>query len=263
MPKLAANLSMTFNEVDFMSRFKAAANAGFKGVEYLFPYDFPKDALGEQLDKNGLEQVLFDLPAGDFANGERGNAIQPERRGEFQDGVGKALEYARALNCKRLTCLAGLTPKNAAPDKLQETLVHNLRFAAKEAAPYGITVLLEPLNSVDTPGFFLTGTDKALEIISAVGAPNLKLQYDVYHMQIMEGDLARTIQANKGVIGHFQIADNPGRHEPGTGEINYNFLLDFIDKTGYDGWIGCEYRPTAGTLAGLKWAEKYLKLRIV
>ena len=254
---------MMFNEVDFMARFEAAAAAGFKGVEYLFPYDFPKDAIGEQLDKHGLEQVLFDLPAGDFANGERGNAIQPERMHEFQDGVGQALEYARALNCKRLTCLAGLTPANADREELQETLAHNLAFAAKEAAPYGITVLLEPLNSVDTPGFFVTGTDHALSIIKAVGAPNLKLQYDIYHMQIMEGDLARTIQANKDVIHHFQIADNPGRHEPGTGEINYNFLFGFIDGLGYDGWTGCEYRPAASTSAGLKWAEGYLTPRLV
>jgi hydroxypyruvate isomerase len=259
MPKLAANLSMMFNEVPFMDRFGVAAKAGFRGVEYLFPYDFPKEAIGERLDKHNLQQVLFDLPAGNFAAGERGNAIFPDRKGEFQDGVGKALEYAKALNCKRLTCLAGLAPDNIAPAELQATLIENLKFAAKEAEPFGITVLLEPLNTVDTPGFFLFGANQALSIISAAGAPNLKLQYDVYHMQIMEGDLARTIEANRASIGHFQIADNPGRHEPGSGEINYGFLLGYIDRLGYDGWTGCEYRPAGDTVSGLKWAEPYLK----
>ena len=259
MPKLAANLTMMFNEVPFLDRFGVAAKAGFRGVEYLFPYDFPKEAIGEQLDKHDLQQVLFDFPAGNFAAGERGNAIQPGRKGEFQDGVGKALEYAKALNCKRITCLAGLAPKDIAASELQDTLIENLKFATKEAEPFGINVMLEPLNTVDTPGFFLFRTNHALSIIEAVGAPNLKLQYDIYHMQIMEGDLARTIQANKASIGHFQLADNPGRNEPGTGEINYDFLFSFIDKMGYDGWIGCEYKSAADTVSGLKWAQAYLK----
>ena len=258
MPKLAANLSMMFNEVDMLSRFRAAAQAGFRGVEYLFPYDFPIDAIGEQLDKNNLQQVLFDFPAGDFANGERGNAIFPDRRGDFQDGVGKALEYARALECKRITCLAGIAPEGMPAEVFQDTLTGNLRFAARAAEPFGITVLLEPLNTIDTPGFSVTRTNQALAIIDAVGAPNVKLQYDVYHMQIMEGDLARTIDANRAVIAHFQIADNPGRHEPGTGEINYDFILGQIDRSGYDGWVGCEYRPAKGTVAGLGWARRFL-----
>lgn len=259
MPKLAANLSMMFNEVGFMDRFGVAANAGFKGVEYLFPYDFPADQIGEQLDKHDLQQVLFDFPAGDFAGGERGIAIQPDRKGEFQDGVGTALEYANALNCKRITVLAGLAPNDVSGGELQEVLIENLKFAAAEAAPHGITVLLEPLNTVDAPGFFLFRTNHAISLISAAGSSsNLKLQYDVYHMQIMEGDLIRTIDANLDKIGHFQIADNPGRNEPGTGEINYTNILRHIDKTGYDGWVGCEYKPAGGTVQGLSWASEYV-----
>lgn len=259
MPKLAANLSMMFNEVGFMDRFGVAAKAGFKGVEYLFPYEFPADEIGEQLDRHDLQQVLFDFPAGDFAAGERGIAIQPDRKSEFQDGVGQALEYARALNCKRLTVLAGLAPQGTAASEMQETLIENVKFAASEAAPHGITVLLEPLNTVDTPGFFLFRTNHALSVIAAAGSPpNLKLQYDVYHMQIMEGDLTRTIDANREMIGHFQIADNPGRHEPGTGEINYVNLLRHIDESGYDAWVGCEYRPAGNTVSGLSWAKDYV-----
>ncbi len=250
---------MMFNEVDFMDRFGAAARAGFKGVEYLFPYDFPADQIAEQIANNGLEQVLFDFPAGDFAGGERGIAIQPDRQGEFQDGVGQALEYAKTLNCKRLTVLAGLTPAGASAEALEETLVSNLKFASEQADPHGINVLLEPLNTVDAPGFFVTKTDHALALIDAAGAPsNLRLQYDVYHMQIMEGDLMRTIDNHADRIGHFQIADNPGRNEPGTGEINYPNVLQHIDDSGYDGWIGCEYKPAEDTVAGLTWAQRYL-----
>ncbi len=259
MPRLAANLSMMFNEVDFMERFGAAAAAGFKGVEYLFPYDFPADQIGEQLDKHGLQQVLFDFPAGDFNGGERGIAIQPDRRAEFQDGVGQALEYAKTLNCERLTVLAGLAPQGTSIDELNETLVDNLKFAATEAASSGVNVLLEPLNTIDAPGFFVFRTDHALSLIDAAGAPsNLRLQYDVYHMQIMEGDLVRTVDANLDRIGHFQIADNPGRNEPGTGEINYPNVLRHIDQTTYDGWVGCEYKPAGDTVTGLSWASEYL-----
>lgn len=259
MPKLAANLSMMFNEVGFMDRFGVAANAGFKGVEYLFPYDFPADQIGEQLDKHDLQQVLFDFPAGDFEGGERGIAIQADRKGEFQEGVGKALEYANALNCRRLTVLAGLAPNDTSGAELQEVLIENLKFAAGEAAPHGITVLVEPLNTVDTPGFFLFRTNHALSLIEAAGSPaNLKLQYDVYHMQIMEGDLIRTIDANLDKIGHFQIADNPGRNEPGTGEINYTNVLRHFDEIGYEGWVGCEYRPAGNTVIGLSWASEYV-----
>jgi hydroxypyruvate isomerase len=250
---------MMFNEVGFMDRFGVAANAGFKGVEYLLPYDFPADDIAEQLEKHNLKQVLFDFPVGDFAAGERGIAIQPDRKGEFQDGVGQAIEYARTLNCKRLTVLAGLAPNDVAATVLQDTLVENIKFASAAAEPLGITVLLEPLNTVDTPGFFIFRTNHALAVISAAGSPaNVKLQYDVYHMQIMEGDLLRTIDANQEMIGHFQIADNPGRNEPGTGEINYGNVLRHLDEIGYDGWVGCEYKPAGNTVTGLGWATDYV-----
>jgi len=258
MPKFAANLTMMFNEVDFLDRFDAAARAGFHGVEYLFPYPYKKEELVERLQKHGLTQVLHNLPAGDWSKGDRGNACLPDRIGEFQDGVGRAIEYATALGCKQLNCLAGITPQGVPPDKLRETFVGNLKFAAAKLASAGIRLFVEPINTRDIPGFFLCRTAQALEIIDAVASPNLSLQYDIYHMQIMEGDLATTIQRNLPRIGHMQLADNPGRHEPGTGEINYPFLLPFIDKLGYSGWIGCEYKPAAATTAGLGWIKPYL-----
>jgi hydroxypyruvate isomerase len=249
---------MMFNEVGFMERFDAAAKAGFKGIEYLFPYDYDKDAIGDQLEKHGLTQVLFDLPAGDWNAGDRGNACQPDRVGEFQDGVGKAIEYATALGCNQVTCLAGVIPQGVAPDKLQETFVSNLGFAAGKLKEAGVRLLIEPINVRDIPGFYLTHTSQAREIMEQVGSDNLFLQHDIYHMQIMEGDLARTIESNLDAIRHFQIADNPGRNEPGTGEINYQFLFDFIDRLDYDGWIGCEYRPLKDTTGGLSWIAPYL-----
>jgi hydroxypyruvate isomerase len=258
MPKFAANLTMMFNEVDFLDRFEAAARAGFHGVEYLFPYPYKKEELVERLQKHGLTQVLHNLPAGDWAKGERGIACLPDRIGEFQDGVGRAIEYGVALGCKQLNCLAGIAPQGVAGDKLRETFAANLKFAAAKLASAGIRLLVEPVNTRDIPGFFLRRTAQALEIIDAVASPNLSLQYDIYHMQIMEGDLATTIQRNLPRIAHMQLADNPGRHEPGTGEINYPFLLQFIDKLGYGGWIGCEYKPAAATTAGLGWVKPYL-----
>jgi hydroxypyruvate isomerase len=258
MPKFAANLTMLFNELEFLARFEAAAKAGFRGVEYLFPYPFPKERLAEELSKHHLTQVLHNLPAGDWAGGERGIACLPERVGEFQDGVGKAIEYATALGCKQINCLAGIAPKGVALDVLQKTFVGNLKFAAEKLSAAGIRLLIEPINTRDIPGFFLSGTKQALAIIDEVGSPNLLLQYDVYHMQIMEGDLAPTIQRNLARIPHLQIADNPGRNEPGTGEINYPFLFQFIDSIGYQGWIGCEYKPKTTTLEGLGWLKPYL-----
>jgi hydroxypyruvate isomerase len=249
---------MLFNEVPFLDRFEAAAKAGFRGVEFLFPYDFPSGQITERLRKNNLEQVLFDLPAGDWAAGDRGNAIFPDRVGEFQDGVGKALEYAGALGCKRLTVLAGKQPSNVPLEKLHKTLVDNLSFAAGKAAPLGITLMVEAINTRDIPGFFVNRTAHALQVVKDAGAPNVGVQYDIYHMQIMEGDLATSIKANLPSIRHMQLADNPGRNEPGTGEINYGFLLPHIDSLGYDGWIGCEYRPKGNTLAGLAWAKPWL-----
>ena len=258
MPKFAANLTMMYNEVDFLDRFAAAAGAGFKGVEYLFPYDFSRDELAGRLAGNGLEQVLHNLPAGDWGAGERGIGCLPERVGEFQDGVGRAIDYARALGCPRVNCLAGIAPDGADRGRLTETFVTNLRFAAAKLGEAGVQLLIEPINTRDVPGFFLTGTAQANAVIDAVGSDNLALQYDVYHMQIMEGDLARTIQANLARISHVQLADNPGRHEPGSGEINYPFLFDFIDRIGYSGWIGCEYKPAAATTEGLSWAAPWI-----
>jgi len=258
MPKLCANLSLLFTELDFMDRFAAAAKAGFKGVEYLFPYAYPKEQLAEALQRNKLVQVLHNMPAGDWAKGDRGLGCNPDRVGEFQDGVGKAIEYATALGCKQLNCLAGLAPPGVAPEKLRETFVANLRFAAAKTKAAGIRLVTEPVNNRDIPGFYLNRSRQALEIMDEAGADNLLLQYDIYHMQIMEGDLARTIETNLARIGHMQLADNPGRHEPGTGEINYPFLFDWIDRIGYSGWIGCEYNPKAGTVEGLGWAKPYL-----
>jgi hydroxypyruvate isomerase len=257
MPKFAANLTMLFNELEFLGRFEAAARAGFRGVEYLFPYPFPKERLAEELAKHRLIQVLHNLPAGDWAAGERGIACHPTRTSEFQDGVGKAIEYASALGCKQLNCLAGIAPKDATSEQAQRTFVDNLAFAANVLSAANIRLLIEPLNTRDVPGFFLHGTKQALAIMDEVGSPNLFLQYDVYHMQIMEGDLALTIERNLSRISHLQIADNPGRNEPGTGEINYAFLFQFLDSLGYQGWLGCEYKPKTTTQGGLGWLKPY------
>ena len=258
MLKFAANLTMLFNEVEFLDRFQAAAQAGFKGVEYLFPYAYPKDQLAALLDKHKLTQVLHNLPAGDWAAGERGIACHPDRVGEFQEGVGKAIEYAQALGCKQINCLAGIAAKDVSPEKAHATFVANLRFAADKLSQAGIRLLIEPINTRDIPGFYLNRTTQALAIIKEVGSANLALQYDIYHMQIMEGDLAPTIQRNLPSIAHIQLADNPGRNEPGSGEINYPFLFGFIDQLGYAGWIGCEYKPKTSTTAGLGWIKPYL-----
>jgi hydroxypyruvate isomerase len=258
MPKFAANLTMLFNELEFMARFEAAARAGFRGVEYLFPYAFEKERLAEQLAKYQLTQVLHNLPAGDWAAGERGIACHPNRVGEFRDGVGKAIEYASALGCKQLNCLAGIAPKDASLEEARRTFVDNLEFAAHALSAANIRLLIEPINTRDIPGFFLSGTKQALRILDDVASPNLFLQYDIYHMQIMEGDLAPTIQRHLSRIQHLQIADNPGRNEPGTGEINYPFLFQFIDGLGYQGFIGCEYKPKTTTLDGLGWLRPYL-----
>ena len=258
MPKLCANLSFLWSDLDFMDRFAAAARAGFKGVEYLFPYDYESGRIAEQLKKHGLTQVLHNLPGGNWAGGERGIGCHPGRAKEFQDGVGKAIEYATALGCRQLNCLAGIRPPQVDPNDARETFIKNLQFAAPRLKDAGIKLLIEPINTRDIPGFFLTNSKQALEVIKAVGSDNLYLQYDIYHMQIMEGDLARTIEANLKLIPHMQLADNPGRNEPGTGEINYGYLLPFIDHLGYEGWIGCEYKPATTTDAGLGWARPYL-----
>lgn len=259
MPKFSANLTMMFNEVDFLERFEQASRAGFKGVEYLFPYEWGKEQLAEELAKHVLEQVLHNLPVGDWLAGERGIACLPERVGEFQDGVGLAIEYAKALRCSRLNCLVGLTPQGIPAEKVQQTLVDNLRFAATALEKEGIRLLVEPLNNQDIPGFYLVHTRDALQLLEEVNHANLWLQYDIYHMQVMEGNLTRTIIDNLTRIAHIQLADNPGRHEPGSGEINYPNLFRFIDEAGYDGWIGCEYKPAGVTKDGLEWLKPYLK----
>ena len=259
MPKLAANLTLMFNEVQFLDRFAAAAKAGFKGVEYLFPYDYDKQALKQKLADHKLTQVLHNLPAGNWSAGERGIGCHPDRVAEFEAGVDKAVDYATALGCKQLNCLAGIRPRHLDPNDARETFINNLQFAALRLKAAGIRLLIEPINTRDIPGFFLCNTAQAVDIIKAVGSDNLFVQYDIYHMQIMEGDLAPTIEKNLKLIPHMQLADTPGRHEPGTGEINYTFLLGFIDKIGYTGWIGCEYKPAGKTEDGLGWSKPYLR----
>jgi hydroxypyruvate isomerase len=257
MPKFNANISMLFADVPFLDRFRLAAQHGFKGVEYLFPYAWSADQLVEQLKTNNLVQVLHNLPAGNWEAGERGIACIPGRETEFETGVGSAIKYAKALGCGQLNCLAGKTPLSAKPETVRETLVKNLRFAAKELEKNNIRLLLEMLNSRDIPGFHLVTTRDALSLIAEVNHPNVYIQYDVYHMQIMEGNITTTIRENLKQIAHIQIADVPGRHEPGTGEINYPNLFRFIDDAGYKGWIGCEYVPAAKTSDGLSWMSNY------
>jgi hydroxypyruvate isomerase len=259
MPKLAANLTMMFNEIPLMDRFDAAAKAGFKGVEFLFPYGFDLGQMADRLKSNNLELVLHNLPAGNWDGGDRGIACHPDRVGEFQDGVGKAIEAAKVLGAKQLNCLAGKAPDGVSPDTLRSTFVANLKFAAGKLKAEGIRLITEPINTFDIPSFYLNRTQQALDIIKETGADNLFLQYDIYHMQRMEGELANTIKANLPMIKHIQLADNPGRFEPGTGEINYRYLLRFIDKLGYDGWIGCEYKPMTTTIDGLGWIASHIE----
>ncbi|WEK29649.1 MAG: hydroxypyruvate isomerase [Candidatus Pseudomonas phytovorans] len=257
MPRLAANLSMLFTEHDFLARFGAAANAGFAGVEYLFPYDFPAEQIWQQLEKHGLTQVLFNLPAGDWANGERGIACHPDRVDEFRAGVDNALAYAKVLGNRQINCLAGIAPQGIDPELLEMTFINNLKYAADKLKAAGIRLVMEMINTRDIPGFYLNTTKQALDIRSKVQSDNLYLQYDIYHMQIMEGDLASTMEANLNVINHIQLADNPGRNEPGTGEINYRFLFEHLDRIGYQGWVGAEYKPLTTTEAGLSWLKTH------
>jgi hydroxypyruvate isomerase len=260
MPNFAANLTMLFNELPFLERFAAAAQAGFKAVEFMFPYDFEPAAINDALHANHLTLVLHNLPAGNWAGGERGIACAPTRIPEFRDGVAKAISYATALNCPQLNCLAGIVPPENGTIA-RTTLIENLSFAAATLQKAGLNLLLEPVNTQDIPGFFVNRSAQALAIINEVAAPNLKLQYDIYHSQIMEGNLARTIEANLAQIGHIQLADNPGRHEPGTGEINYHYLFKKLDELGYAGWVGCEYKPKAATTDGFGWlAAHHIKL---
>ena len=253
MPKLAANLSWLFSEVPFLDRFEAAAAAGFRAVEFLQPYEFPPAEIAARQKRNGLEHVLFNLPQGDASKGERGLAAVSGREAEFMRDVARALDYAKATGCRRIHALAGV----ASGVEAEATYVANLRAAADLVAPHGITLLIEPLNSRDAPGYFLGTTGAALRILERVGRGNVSLQLDLYHCQIMEGDLARHIRDLAGRFAHVQIAGVPDRHEPDTGEVNHAYVLDLLDETRYGGWVGCEYRPKAGTLAGLGWARRW------
>ena len=256
MPRFAANLSMMFNEVDFLDRFAAARQAGFTGVEYISPYEYESAALAELLKSNGLSQVLFNLPPGNWEAGERGIACLPDRTDEFKVGIETAAGYAVALGCRQVNCLAGIAPEGAEPERLRHTFIENLRYAAERLEAAGVLLLIEAINNLDIPGFFLNTSSEARSIIEEVGSANLAFQYDVYHMQIMEGDLARTIEGNLDLVRHIQIADNPGRHEPGTGEINYPFLFDHLDALGYDGWVSAEYVPSVATTDSLSWMSE-------
>ena len=261
MPRFAANLSMLFTEVPLLDRFERAARAGFSIVELQFPYEAPAAEIRDRLVANRLRMVLHNLPAGDWAAGdweagERGIACHPERVAEFRDGVAQAIGYAQALGVGQLNCLAGKAPQGASEEVLRQTFVGNLRFAAGELKKAGLRLLIEPVNTFDIPGFYLSRTAQAVAILDEVGADNAFVQYDIFHAQRMEGELAGTMQKFLPRIGHVQLADNPGRNEPGTGEINYPFLFAHLDRIGYAGWIGCEYKPTATTEAGLGWRQR-------
>ena len=259
MPRFCANLTMLYTEHGFLDRFAAARADGFEAVEYMFPYPFPKERLAEALQRHGLAQVLHNLPAGDWDAGERGIACHPDRAGEFRDGVGRAIEYAAALRCPQVNCLVGIPPRYADPDRVRRVVLDNLAFAARELKKAGIKLLLEPVNTFDIPGFWLDRPDQAVALMDEAGSDNLFLQYDLYHQQRTAGELLATYRRLKERIAHVQVADNPGRGEPGTGEINYAFLLDELDRSGYPGWIGCEYRPRGDTSAGLGWFRPYLR----
>ena len=258
MPKLAANLSMMYQEHPFLDRFAAAAKDGFKAVEFLFPYDFPAADVKARLGDAGLVLALFNAPPGNWGAGERGLSSLPGREEEFRRGVATALDYARALGNQRLHVMAGLIQPGEDRAGHRAVYLANLAYAAKQAASLGITVVIEPINTRDIPGFFLNRQDEAHAICAEVGAPNLKVQFDLYHCQIVEGDLAMKLRKYMAGTGHIQIAGVPERHEPDIGEINYPYLFGVMDELGYDGWVGCEYRPRGETSAGLGWARPWL-----
>ena len=253
MPRFAANLSMMYTEVPFLDRFAAAAADGFDAVEYLFPYEFAADEIVKRLHDNGLTQALFNLPPGDWAAGDRGMACIPGREAEFATSVEQALAYAQATGCQRLHAMAGLKPAGVSEAQQRATYVANLKLAAERLAPHGITLLIEPINTRDMPGFYLNWQQQAHDVLAEVGAPNLKVQMDFYHAQIMEGDLSMTLKNNFDGVGHIQLASVPARHEPDEGEVNYPHLYQLLDELGYQGWVGCEYRPRGKTEDGLGW----------
>jgi len=256
MPRFAANLSMLFTEVPLLERFERAARAGFASVELQFPYEAPAAAIRERLQAHRLQMVLHNLPAGDWAAGDRGTACDPARVAEFRAGVARAIEYATVLGVPQLNCLAGKVPAGADDALARRTFVDNLRFAAAALKEAGLKLLIEPINNYDVPGFWLNNTPKAISVLDEAGADNLYLQYDIYHAQRYEGELAATMHKHLARIAHIQVADNPGRNEPGTGEINYDFIFAHLARIGYKGCIGAEYKPAAGTEAGLGWLER-------
>jgi hydroxypyruvate isomerase len=253
MPRFAANLTMLYTEHAFLDRFEHAAKGGFKAVEFLFPYAFEAGDIKQRLEAHKLQLVLHNLPAGDWDSGERGIAFHPDRTAEFREGVSRAISYAGALGVNQLNCLAGKAPAGVSDAELRSTFVGNLKVAAAELKRAGLKLLIEPINSYDIPGFYLSRTAQAADILDEVGADNAFIQYDIYHAQRMEGELAATFQKYQSRIAHVQLADNPGRNEPGTGEINYPFVFAHLDRLGYTGWIGCEYKPATTTAEGLGW----------
>ncbi|QGP92550.1 Hydroxypyruvate isomerase [Neomoorella glycerini] len=257
MPKFAANLTMLFTELPFLERFNAARKAGFRAVEFLFPYEYAINDIKSLLAENSLQVVLFNLPAGNWAAGERGIAADPGRKEEFRDGVRQAINWAGQLNVSRLNCLAGKVNPAFSQEEHWQALVDNVHYAAQVLAEYDLKLMVEPINHYDVPGFFLNTTRQALQLINDVNMPNVYLQYDLYHAQKEEGNLTVTLRENIQKIGHIQIADNPGRHQPGTGEINYPFLLREIDSLGYEGYVSLEYIPEPDTLSSLGWLTAY------
>jgi hydroxypyruvate isomerase len=258
MPRLAANLSMLFKEVGFLERFAAARRAGFRAVEYQYPYDLPAAEVAAAAREAGVQVVLHNVPRGDAQRGEHGSACLPGREPAFREGVERAIEYARAVGCPRLHCLAGVMPPGAERRELDATYVANLRFAAARLAREKMQLLIEPVSEHTAQNYFLRGSAQAIAVLDEVGAGNAFLQYDFFHMQVLEGNLAEKAGRLLARIGHMQVADVPGRHEPGSGEINFDFLFEHVDAIGYGGWIGCEYNPQRGTVEGLKWATRYL-----
>lgn len=257
MPKLAANLSFLFQDIPFLDRFAAAAQVGFRGVEYVSPYDYPPEDIARCLTEAHVEQVLFNLGLGEWKAGERGLAALPGREQDFAESVELALEYARVLGCAQVHAMAGVPATDTPSSDCEAVYVHNLRAAAARLQSHGIRLLIEPINTRDMPGYFLDTSCQARRIMEAVGSDNLFLQLDLYHCQVMRGDLAHAIETHYDYTSHIQIAGNPHRHEPDIGEIHYPYLFDLIDRLGYTGWIGCEYHPRAGTVAGLGWAKPY------
>jgi hydroxypyruvate isomerase len=257
VPRFAANLSMMFNEVAFLDRFAAARAAGFEGVEFLFPYDYPAADLRTRLSEEGLTQVLFNMPPGDWANGDRGMASVPGRQVEFRESVKKALDYAAALDCRQVHCMAGILPAGVSMTTATAVFAANLAWATEQAKPAGVRLVIEPINHRDMPGYFLNTQAQGAAIIEAIGSDRVGLQFDVYHVQVTEGDITKRMEQYMPVIAHMQIADVPARHEPGTGEIGWPFVFHRMDELGYQGWVGCEYRPAGDTVSGLGWRERF------